>query len=145
MKLDINHKECIDSCNNIRFNFEYYSINYEEYPENTIISPNNDKIYENNFCIYFYINKDLCPQKEGYYLDLNDGIYKKCYKTCKYCTGPGNETNNNCNECADGFMFLNELGYKNNCQQLCQYYFYIDELINYNCPESMACPEKIEI
>ena len=141
MKLDVNNKECIDSCNT-GFNFEYNSICYEECPENTIISPNNDKICENNFCKYFYINKDLCPQKEGYYLDLNDGIYKNCYNTCKFCKGTGDKTKNNCTQCAIDYMFLDEPGHTINCYQKCQYYYYFDEFNNYNCTENMACPEK---
>ena len=44
---------------------------------------------------------------QGYYLDINAQIYKKCYEYCKYCYGEGNETINNCIECISNFTFYN--------------------------------------
>ena len=49
---------------------------------------------------------------EGYYLD--NQIFRPCYGSCKTCDGEGNEENNNCNECKDGFEFKSDSG-NNNC------------------------------
>ena len=35
-------------------------------------------------------------------------VYKQCYKSCKRCIEKGDEINNNCIECQDDYIFLNE-------------------------------------
>ena len=80
----------------------------------------------------------------GFYLDINDGIYKKCYDSCKFCYGEGNETNNNCTECKSNFTFLNLTinDNDNNCYEKCEYYYYFDESNKYHCTESNICPDE---
>ena len=73
-------------------------------------------------------------------MDINAEIYKKCYKNCKLCNGEGNETFNNCEECIDNFIFLNDSCYNTNCYQKCDYYYYFNETNKYHCVET--CPEK---
>ena len=46
-------------------------------------------------------------QEDGYYLDSINSIYKLCYHSCKKCSGPGDESSNNCTECYDNYT-LNE-------------------------------------
>ena len=36
---------------------------------------------------------------DGYYLDLGNRIFKKCYMRCSSCNQPGSETQNNCVKC----------------------------------------------
>ena len=52
--------------------------------------------------------------KDGYYLDNNDFLYKKCYFSCKTCNKNGNDLEHNCLECKEDY--INEIsvsGYKN--------------------------------
>ena len=74
---------------------------------------------------------------------MNNKIYKKCFKNCKYCYGEGNETINNCKECNDNYIFISDSIYINNCYEKCNFYYYFDESNNYYCSE--ACPEKYKL
>ena len=71
---------------------------------------------------------------------MNLKKYKKCFKTCKYCSGEGNERINNCIECASDFVFINESLFKTNCFEKCNFYYYIDEYNEFQCVQT--CPEK---
>ena len=72
---------------------------------------------------------------EGYYLDLNELIFKKCYKSCKYCDNIGNTTHQFCSECYDKYT-LNGT----NCYEICQYYYYFDDNFEYHCTIDENCP-----
>ena len=41
----------------------------------------------------------------GYYLDINDKIYKKCYDTCETCDVKGDNEFHNCLKCNNEFNF----------------------------------------
>ena len=71
----------------------------------------------------------------GYYLD--DDIYKPCYNTCKNCSEYGDEIDNKCIECIDGYSKIEN---NNNCYENCQYYYYIDESNKYQCTSEEKCP-----
>ena len=82
---------------------------------------------------------DIIP--ENYYIDNNDNIYKECYSTCKKCKKSGNEINNNCKECIDNYIFLNDsLATSENCYNICDLYYYFDENNIYICTQS--CPPQ---
>ena len=86
-------------------------------------------------------NKFLCQEDpEGYYLDIDNDIYKPCYKTCKRCYGEGNEENNNCIECKLNHYKIEEN--INNCYEKCEYYYYFDSLGKYNCTLNKICPDN---
>ena len=68
---------------------------------------------------------------KGYYLDNN--IYKPCYSTCKRCITNGDDIHHNCLECISNYIFIDDIGYENNCFKQCQYQYYFDELNKYNC------------
>ena len=72
---------------------------------------------------------------EGYYLDLNELIFKKCYKSCKYCDNIGNTTHQFCSKCYDKYT-LNGT----NCYEICQYYYYFDDNFEYHCTIDENCP-----
>ena len=57
-----------------------------------------------------YIDRKICSNEipQNFYYDNSEKLYKKCYNTCKSCEGPGNEENNNCKECIDNHIFINE-------------------------------------
>ena len=54
-------------------------------------------------------NKKNCYNEttidEGYYLDLDDKIFKKCSNRCKKCNGYGDDNQSNCSKCNDNFYF----------------------------------------
>ena len=115
-------------CDNNQYIFKYNNSCYLECP--------NDTYPLNVNPIAINIGKRECFDKtpEGYFLDINNKVYKKCYKNCKFCYGAGNEANNNCKECITNFIFLNESKYCNNCYKHCNYY-YFNESNDYNCIE----------
>jgi hypothetical protein len=43
---------------------------------------------------------------EGYYFDTTQLVFKECYKTCKQCSKAGDDTQHNCDTCADGYFNL---------------------------------------
>ena len=107
--------------------FEYNNICYDDCPSGTY------KIYQNRY-------KCTVNVPENYYLD-DDNIYKECYNTCKTCTKAGNETINNCDECINNYIFLNESCVPpKNCYIDCIFYFYFNEMNQYVCTESNICP-----
>ena len=110
--LNINDGLCI-SCND-----DYYQI----YNDKTNREP------------YFNCYKD----PEGYYLDTNDSFYKECYKTCKTCFEEGDEFDNKCIECKSEFSFK----YKNNCNRICNYYYYINQFDDYHCTRTEKCTDE---
>ena len=89
-------------------------------------------------------NRRVCVDTvpENYYLDT-DGIYKQCYNLCKKCSQLGDETNNQCNECIDGYQLINnQLTNTKNCIIACNNYYYFDENNQYQCTESNECPPQ---
>ena len=172
--IDNNINMCIESCINIGYKYEYNNICFNKCPKGTILNGNLCEDYkcvnnEDNYCgslyncKYSYYNNNfycICSyyckyhRPIGYYLDIDDGIYKKCYENCEFCIGEGNETINNCNECNSGYTFLNESKYKTNCYEECSsifisykyyYYYYFDEFNEYHCTDKLECPSKYNI
>ena len=139
IKIDLNTKNCIKNCNESEYKYEYNNLCHNECPDKTYPIENN------------YLCLDIKP--EGYYLNLTDKVYKKCYETCENCFGYGDEINNNCIECKSYYIssngtiynFLYELNMENykNCYIKCPYYFYINKtsVINY-CTINKTCPEE---
>ena len=157
-------KKCIDECKNDgEYIYEYNNTCYKECPENTktfkeknicvescdqeFFEYNNNECYTDcpNDTYRLYINRNICSSTlpDNYYLDNNDNIYKKCYTRCKKCNKSGDSINNNCVECNNGYIFIDEPeATKNNCYGECQkyYYFMIDNnkykyiCVN-NCPK----------
>ena len=130
IKINLKENRCLYSCNESESKYEYKNYCYEVCPNTTFISNNNEY---------------LCSDKtfeDNYYFDIQKGVYKECYKTCKKCNNEGNETNNNCLECKDGFKFTNDSLLNNNCYEICNHYYYFDEFNTYKCTNNKTCPEK---
>ena len=110
------------------------------------ISCNNTKGYypilykDRNFYPYnkFY-NCSIDPQ--GYYFDANDSFYKPCYFSCKTCNVKGDEMNNNCLECNNGYSFKTDFPNDTNCYQICNNFYYFDNQRNYHCINN-TCPSQ---
>ena len=78
----------------------------------------------------------------GYYLDIKDNIYKKCFYSCEKCEMNGNNINHNCIECNNNYPI--EFRVKNyfNCYRNCSYYYYFDIYNNYHCTVNNICPDE---
>ena len=76
---------------------------------------------------------------EGYYVDINYNLYKKCYHTCKTCSREGNELIHDCNKCNDNFLFIIKINNPYNCFKNCSYYYYDNEKI-FHCTMNLSCP-----
>jgi len=139
IKIDINNNTCIESCITNGYKYEYDNICYNECPKGTLINGNT---CEDNKCKYNYLNNEECKDiiPKGFYLDINDGIYKKCFENCRFCYGPGNETNNNCIECNSNLIFINESIDDTNCYEKCDNFYYFDESNSFHCTENKSCP-----
>ena len=141
LKIDSQYKRCVENCSESNYKYEYNNTCYNECPYETYSKENEYFCYD--------------EKPEGYFLDLNDLKYKKCFDRCKNCYGSGNEINNNCSECKSNYIisngsyynFLYELninGYKN-CYIKCPYYFYFNK--NYSlhyCTKEEKCPEEYD-
>ena len=60
---------------------------------------------------YFECYKEI----HGYYLDVTNSIFKKCYKTCETCDKKGDDNNHNCLSCKSDFKYELNLSNHINC------------------------------
>ena len=160
-KLIINKMKCIGDCKNDNdYVYTYNNNCYEECPSNKkryeeeklCLDECNEELFEyNNICYNncpvntyrIYTTRKICLDTipENYYLDSSDNIHKKCYEKCKKCSQLGDEENNKCNECVNGYKFITDsLAIENNCYQECDYYYYFKGNNQYFCTESNNCP-----
>ena len=137
-KSDIYNNLCVDSCTKNGSIYEYNNICYQKCPNNTYELYNDKYDFENNSI--YCLNESEKP--ENYYLDSNDGLFKKCFEICESCNGNGNETYHNCNICKSNYTFLNDSIYATNCYPECQYFYYFNQSNFYQCTSDIICPEK---
>lgn len=93
-----------------------------------------------------YINCYRDP--EDYYLDKQNGIYKYCYESCKYCTQIGNVTHNYCTMCKIKYSYSLPMESNEtliNCYPDCLYNFYLNDNNEYICLKAKGCPEESKI
>jgi hypothetical protein len=71
-------------------------------------------------------NALMCYSKDssvpGYYLDFPNSIFKKCYKSCSQCSGPGDIYTTNCTQCAPDYTICTDcttIVYKDSCVDSC--------------------------
>ena len=74
---------------------------------------------------------------QGYYLDKNDLLYKKCYHTCATCEMQGDNINHNCLSCKNDYPKKID----SNCYINCTYYYFFDSEYNYYCTLNSSCPK----
>ena len=119
----------------------------------------NKPLINNNLCIkcnhdYYEIEnynntieyKECYKDPIGYYLDINESLYKKCFYSCKTCEIPGNNRTHNCLECSNDYplVFKNNDNYPD-CFQNCSYNYYFEEYNNFHCTINNICPKKFPI
>ena len=146
IKVDFFNKKCLEDCEDSDTNkFDYKNGCYNKCPQNTLelnhlcIDSNID-----TFNSYSILHEDEKPL--GYYLDPEDLVYRKCYETCKFCEGKGDEDNNKCTECITDYKFLNDFENDKNCYPECSpKYYYFDGSRKYHCTDSNTCPDEYSI
>ena len=79
---------------------------------------------------------------QGYYLDKDDLLFKKCYDTCETCETKGNNITHNCLSCNKDFPINISFNNYTNCYLNCTYYFYFDQDNNYLCTKNSSCPHE---
>ena len=124
-----NVKECTleslekDKCISCNIKYNYYPF-YNE-------SNNNDSFID---CF----NKT----NEGFFFNNETKRYEKCYNTCKYCFGSGNDNYHNCSECNSNYIFMNGI----NCYKNYSYYYYYNNSDKkYYSTDSYDCPENYKL
>ena len=129
-KFDLKNDKCKEFCNQSEYKYEFNNICYEICPNTTYLSDNDE---------YLCLNK---TEEDNYYFDSDKGIYKECYHSCKKCNERGDEINNKCIQCKEGYLFLNESLSEtlNNCYNKCPYNYYFNEFNDYACTDIDACP-----
>ena len=136
--LEVNIKiNCIDSINEIicykKYSSELSNNNVCEYCGRNIYQKYEESITNNN-------NIKCYRSPEGYYLDEEVSLYKKCYSSCKNCNKNGNDLIHNCIECNDDYIYENDLSNFKNCYQNCSNYHYFDITIDkYYCTPYLNC------
>ena len=98
-KIDLDQNKCCQECDF----YEHNNYCYNTCPSGTYA------IEGNKLC--------LDSKPIGYYLDSTK--YIKCFDSCKDCNIRGNESNNNCLECNEGYKFLEDSNDNSNCYQIC--------------------------
>ena len=106
----------------------------------------NDDYYKmendpSNIGEYFNCYKEF----EGYYLDKNNSLFKKCYDTCETCEIKGNNISHNCIKCNKKYSFELIIGEYINCYENCSFYYYFDNENYFHCTSSLSCPKEYPI
>ena len=130
-KLIEDKNKCVKDCKtDSTYIYNFLNICYDKCPSGTYQLENSED--------YICYNQTL----EGYYLDISNETFKKCFDNCKFCFGPGNETINNCMECKSNFTFYNNSINDTNCYEICENYYYFDINNTFRCTEDKTCPEE---
>ena len=83
---------------------------------------------------------------KGYYLDIHDNLYKKCFSSCETCDKHGDENNHNCLVCPSEYNYELIIDNHKNCYFECENYYYYDSNDNKNyCTPELLCPTSIYI
>ena len=158
----LQYGNCISECKNGYFNdtiedniIKKCICDYENCQLCSLESLNN-----NNSCIscnkekgYFPLDVDIninndnkfikCYKlKKGYYLDITDSLYKKCYDSCKYCDKNGSELIHNCLECKNNYIITITYEKYKNCDINCPYYYLDDNTSELFCTKEKECTGK---
>ena len=86
------------------------------------------------------LNKTL--QYEGLYYDSRSDLFIPCNENCKYCSRGGSASENNCLECAFGYIKhpLDGRRENYNCVAECTYSYFFSSTGVYTCTPGPTCP-----
>ena len=90
---------------------------------------------ESNYGEYIECYKEI----DGYYLDKDNSIFKKCFNTCKTCEIEGNSEIHNCLICNTNYPYAINTSDYYNCYIECKFYYYFKNK-NYKCTKDEICP-----
>ena len=83
-----------------------------------------------------------CYKKiEGYYIDKNESIFKKCYETCETCIIKGDNIIHNCLTCKSNYKYKTIINNNLNCYNNCSFYYYINDNSSF-CTNNYSCPDE---
>ena len=139
--IDYDYNYCFVLCNNNIY--QYNNICYDKCPTGSLLD---NYFCKDNNCNNNNFNSEECLNGEprGYYYNISDQIYKKCFNSCDLCYGEGNSSSHNCIKCKPNYTFINDAEniYEKNCYEICEYYYYFDESNNYYCTLNNICPKE---
>ena len=129
-----------DNNNECKCNPKCKECSEKSYNECTSCNEGYYQIYEETLKYNPFVNCYNEFELERYY--LNGKYLYGCFWTCKRCSLGGTEENNNCDECRDNYIFLDEQNKEKNCYEKCNNYYYFDSNDNnkYKCTDKEECP-----
>ena len=84
-------------------------------------------------------------EPNGYYLDINNYMYKECFFSCETCEKKGDNMTHNCLKCKKNFPIEIDFNNYTNCFENCTYYYYYDKQNNYHCTINSSCPNEYPV
>ena len=158
----INFGNCVSNCKNDYYNY------YNETLDLTIktckcdlencFQCTQESLNNNNSCISCNIQKGYYPiendiynnnfikcynSPDGFYLDMENLLYKKCFHSCKECNKGGNESYHNCLKCKEDYKYEIQFDNYTNCYSSyldCPYFYYFDmNEQEYYCTQNLKC------
>ena len=113
-----------------------------------ILNEKNECVCDNANGYYSKIYKNIIDNKcysdetkpGNFYLNKETKLYEMCHKYCLTCYYHGNEDENNCTSCVNGYIFTPDIDNTVNCVPKCQYLYYFNSYDVYSCTKSYQCP-----
>jgi surface protein len=84
-------------------------------------------------------------EPNGYYLDINNYMYKECFFSCETCEKKGDNMTHNCLKCKKNFPIEIDFNNYTNCFENCTYYYYYDQQNYYHCTINSSCPNEYPV
>ena len=82
---------------------------------------------------------------DNYYLNIESGQYELCHSNCIKCSGHGDDTDNKCIICKEGYSLIKNKENIINCYSNCDYYYYFDDSNIYHCTDNFSCPSGYKL
>ena len=126
--------KCDIKCNNCTKESQNNNLCLSCNTENFFYPKYNDT--NNNYFIECY---NISTISDGYFLDESDNFFKQCYQNCKSCNGMGTASNQKCLTCKSNYnLDVNN----NNCNPICEHYYYINSNKEIMCTTANSCPDE---
>ena len=99
-------------------------------------------LYRNNL-IDFTKCLNTNGKYEGLYYEPRSDMFVPCHENCKFCTKPGSSIENNCIDCASGYIKDPTDGRVTNynCLIECAYSYFFSTAGTYTCTPGPTCPK----
>ena len=94
---------------------------------------------------YYECYNEEKAKSSGYFLNKKTEYYEPCFSRCKTCNYQGDNKQNNCTSCKNGFRFRPDKKNSTNCVVKCDYYYYINIFNQYFCTENNQCPIEVSL